>query len=100
MADLPEERLEERVFPFANTRLDYFGSFKVRFMKKSMKRWCCLFTCLTTRAVHVEVVPSMEADKCFAAITRFIARRGKSNVILSAYGADFVGTARERREYE
>ena len=37
-----------------------------------MKRWCCPFTCLTTRAVHVEDVPSLEADACFAAITRFI----------------------------
>ena len=52
MADLPKERLEEIVFPFANTGVDYFGPFEVRFMRKSMKRWCCLFTCLTTRAVR------------------------------------------------
>ena len=45
MEDLPKERLEERVFPFANTGVEYFGPFKVRFIRKSMKRWCCLFTC-------------------------------------------------------
>ena len=89
MADLPKERLEERVLPFAKTGVDYFGSFEVRFMRKSMKRWCCLFTCLTTRAVHIEVVPSMDA--CLAAITKFIARRGKPNVILSDNGTNFVG---------
>ena len=73
MPDLPRERFEERVFLFANTGVDYFGPFDVRFMRKSMKHWCCLFTCLTTRVVHVEVVPSLEADACLGVITRFIA---------------------------
>ena len=69
MADLPRERLEERVFTFANTGVDYFAPFDMRLLRKSMKRWCCLFTCLTTRAVHLEVVPSLEADAYLAAIT-------------------------------
>ena len=99
MADLPKGRLEERVFPFANTGVDYFGPFEVRFMRKSMKQWCCLFTCLTARAVQIEVVPSLEADACLAAITRFIARRGKPNVIFSDNGTTFVGEAREMREW-
>ena len=62
MADLPRESLQERVSPFTNTGVDYFGPFEVKFMRKTMKRWCCLFTCLTTRAVHIEVVPSLEAE--------------------------------------
>ena len=76
MADLPRERLQERVFPFTNTGVDYFGPLEVKFMRKTMKRWSCLFTCLTTRAVHIEVVPSLETETCLTAITRFIARRG------------------------
>ena len=68
-------------------------------MKKSMKRWCCLFTCLATRTVHIEVVPSLEADECLAAKTKFNARRGKSNVILSHNGTNFVGVARELQEW-
>ena len=98
MADLRKERLEERVFPFANTGVGYFGPFERRFMRKSRKRWCCLFACLTTRAVHVEVVPSLEADACLAVITRFIARRGKPNIILSDNRTNFVGAVREMRE--
>ena len=27
-----------------------------------MKRWCCLFKYLKTKAVHVQNVPSLEAD--------------------------------------
>ena len=77
MADLPRERLQERVFQFTNPGVDYFGPSEVKFMRKTMKRWCCPFTCLTTRAVHIEVVPSLEAETCLTAITRLIARRGK-----------------------
>ena len=56
-----------------------------------MKRWCCLFTCLTTIAVHI-VVPSLEAEA-------FIARRGKTNFILSDNETNFVVAAREMREW-
>ena len=62
-----------------------------------MKRWCCLLMCLTTRAVHIEVVPSLEAHACLAAITKFIARRGKPIIILSDNGTRFA--AREMREW-
>ena len=73
MADMSRERLEERIFPFVHTGVENFGPFEVRFMRKTMKRLCCLFTCLTTRAVHVEVV--------LAAVTRFIVRREKPIII-------------------
>ena len=98
MADLPRERLQERVFPYTNAGVEYFGPFEVKFMRKTMKRWCCLFTCLTTRAVHIEVVPSLEAETCLTAITRFIARRGKPATILSNNGTNFVGAANEMRD--
>ena len=86
------------MFPFTNTGVDYFGPIEVKFMRKTMKRWCCLFTCLTPRAVHIEVVPSLEAETCLTAITRFIARRGKPATILNDNGTNFVGAAKEMRD--
>ena len=52
MADLHRERLDEHLFPFTHTGIDFFGPFEVKFLRRTMKRWCCLFTSLTTRAVH------------------------------------------------
>ena len=49
--------------------------------------------------MHIEVVPSLEADACLAASTRFIARRGKPNIILSDNGTNFIGATREMREW-
>ena len=99
IADLPKERLKEKIFPFANTGVDYFGPFEVRFMRKSMKRYSCLFTYLTARAVHIEVVPSLEYNACLAAFTRFIVRRGKPNIILSDNGTNFVRAAKDMKEW-
>ena len=64
-----------------------------------MKRWCCLFTFLTTRAVYIEVVRSIDTDSCLVALKRFIARRGQPTTILSDNGTDFVGSTRELKEY-
>jgi hypothetical protein len=99
MADLPSERLQDHAFPFASTGVDYFGPFEVKFNRKPWKRWCCLFTCLTTRAVHIEVVHSLDTDSCLMAIRRFIARRGRPKTMVSDNGTNFVGAFREFKEY-
>ena len=101
MADLPRERLEERLFPFANTGVAYFGPFEVRFMRRSVKRWCCLYICLTTRAVRIEVVPSLEANACLAARCHNEIRRTKreTNIMLSDNETNSVGATREMREW-
>ena len=98
MADLPEERLET-IRPFTNVGVDYFGPFIVKIGRRQEKRWCCLFTCLAIRAVHLEIVPGLDSDSCLNAIARFIARRGKPKTILSDNGTNFVGAEREMREY-
>ena len=91
-------RNEYSPLPTLEFGVDYFGPYEVKFMPKTMKRWCCLFTCLTTRAVHIEVVLSLEAETCLTAITRFIAGRGKPATILSDNGTNFVGAAKEMKD--
>ena len=99
MADLPTERLDYQSYPFMSVRVDYFGPIEVELLRRSMEGWCCLFTCLTTRAIHIEVVGSLDTASCLVAINRFFARRGKPATNISDIGTNFVGSAREVKEY-
>lgn len=60
MADLPVDRLQPSP-PFTSVGLDVFGPWEVvtrrtRGGSAESKRWAVLFTCMTTRAVHIEVI--------------------------------------------
>ena len=81
-ADLPIERLGYTQPAFSNTSVDYFVPFLVRIRRSTEKRWGFLFTCLTTRAVHIEVVPSLDTSSCVIGVERFIARRGNPTTIM------------------
>ena len=71
----------------------------VKLLKRTIKRLCYLFTCLTTRAKHIEVVRSLDTVSRLVAINRFISRRGKPATIISDIGTQFVGSAKELKEY-
>ena len=53
MANLPRERLTPEDPPFTSVGVDYFGPLYVQQGRSHVKRYSCLFTCLTTRAVHM-----------------------------------------------
>ena len=95
MADLSSKLLAFKCPPFTNVGLDYFGPFHVTIRRASGKRWDFLLTCLTARAVHVEIAYSMDTNPCFMGVERFIARRGMPLVICSDNGTNFVGTEKE-----
>ena len=98
MADLPEARLGYEALPFTPSGVDYFGPIQVRHGRKIEKRYGVLFTCLTTQAVHLEVAHSLDADSCFMAIRRMIARRGKPALLWSDCGTNFVSANKEIRQ--
>ena len=98
MADLPNSRLGYQQPPFTNTGVDYFGPMLVRHGRKTEKRYGVLFTCLTTRAVHLEIAHSLDTNSCLMAIRRMVAKRGQPAHIWSDNGTNFVGAEKELRE--
>ena len=62
MADLPPDRIIPNHPQFTFVVVDCFGLFMVKRGRAVAKRYGVLFTCLTMRAVHIEVVQTMETD--------------------------------------
>ena len=98
MADLPKERLKPNAPPFSVVGLDYFGPFLTRKGRSLVKRYGVIFTCLSIRAVHIEVASSLNTSAFIQALRRFIARRGQVTQIKSDNGTNFIGGERELRE--
>ena len=64
MPDLPPERVSEGP-PFAHTGVDFAGPLYVKSPVESddkAKTYICLFTCATTRAVHLELTKALSAQ--------------------------------------
>ena len=97
MADLPFDRTDPAP-PFTYTGIDYFGPFNVKEGRKLHKRYGVVFTCLVSRAVHLETSNSLETDSFINALQRFICRRGPIKEIRCDNGTNFVGAERELRE--
>jgi len=98
IANLPEDRITPSKPPFTYTGLDCFGPFEVRRGRTNVKRYGVIFTCLTLRAVHIEVANSLDTESFINALRQFIARRGQPEEIRSDNGGDFVRGERELRE--
>ncbi|XP_068716940.1 uncharacterized protein [Montipora capricornis] len=94
MSDLPPERLTPSP-PFTYTGMDVFGPFYIKEGRKELKRWGLIFTCLASRAIHLETLNTMTTDSFLNSLRRFISRRGKVRQLRSDQGSNFVGAKNE-----
>lgn len=92
MAQLPAERVKYSN-PFTYVGVDYFGPLIVNINGVTEKRWVSLYTCLATRAIHMEVVADAAAEECLLALRRFISARGVPKLIISDNALQFKLTA-------
>lgn len=101
MSDLPVARVNA-VKPFSIVGVDFGGPFNIKHGShrgaKIGKAYLCLFVCFTTKAVHLEVVSDLSSEAFIAALRRFIARRGRCNIIHSDCGTNFVGAKNQLSE--
>ncbi|XP_076655808.1 uncharacterized protein LOC143360652 [Halictus rubicundus] len=98
MSDLPLARLGHHQRPFTHCGMDYFGPLTVTVGRRHEKRWGVLFTCLTTRAIHLELVNSLTTDSTIMALRRMGARRGFPSQLYSDNATNLKGADREIKQ--
>ena len=99
MSDLPSLRLAPYTPPFHYTSCDYFGPYIVKIGRnKTTKHYGVLFTCLNTRAVHLELAVDCSTLEFLQVLRRFLSIRGQPAMMTSDNGTQFVGAERELRE--
>ena len=98
MAELPYLRMAPFTPPFYYTSVDYFGPYHVRIGRnKTVKHYGVIFTCLNTRAVHLDLAVDCSTMEFLQVLRRFMAIRGQPAVIVSDNGTQFVGAEKELR---
>ena len=88
MPPIPTERVSASA-PFIYVGVDYFGPLFMKVNRQTQKVWVCLYTCLATRAIHLELINDMATQQFLLGFRRFIARHGKPDKIISDNAAQF-----------
>ena len=92
--DLPEGRIDYSP-PFTNTGMDFAGPLLLSDKNIARKHYVCLFKCMSTRAIQLELVPTLEVDECLRAFRRFCARRGLLSTLYSDNATTFKSASKE-----
>ena len=95
MADLPLSRIAFGLRPFTHCGVDYFGPMWVKIGRRREKRWGALFTCMSTRAIHLEIAATLTADSTIMAIQRLASRRGHPTYLYSDNAGNFKRADKE-----
>ena len=81
--------------------MDFFGPFHVKQLRSRVKRYGVIFTCLSIRAVHIEVAEDLSSDSFLCALLRFKSRRIHVKSLRSDQGTNFVAASKElKRELQ
>lgn len=101
MGALPRFRISQ-IKPFSTIGVDFGGPFTITLGKlrgsKTTKAYICVFVCVVTKAVHVELASDLSTEAFLAAFRRFMSRRGRCSTIYSDCGTNFVGAHKYLKE--
>lgn len=92
VGQVPSLRVTVGFPPFSNTAMDMFGSLQVRLNRRTLREaQVVIFTCTTTRAIHLELITEKSSEAFSMAFRRFACLHGQPNICWSDFGSNFVG---------
>ncbi|GBO34381.1 hypothetical protein AVEN_174602-1 [Araneus ventricosus] len=101
MGNPPSERVNVSA-PFSNTGVDFAGPFLIKYKGQRKgtlhKVYVAIFVCMSTKAVHIEMVTDLTSEAFISTLKRFFARRGKCSTLFSDNATNFVGAQAELKK--
>ena len=94
---LPEIRTRDTI-PFTITGIDFTGALYVRHDTIERKVYVYLFTCATSRAIHLEVVTDLTVETFLLAFRRFTSRRSMPKIVVSDNASTYLAAAEELQQ--
>ena len=94
---LPAKRVSDDP-PFTHVGIDFAGPLYIKdksSRSNSFKVNVCLFTCCSTRAIHLELTDLLAAESFLLAFRHFVGRRGLPSTIWSDNAKTFKNAAKE-----
>lgn len=93
MGQLPAAQVQ-LTRPFLHTGCDFAGPILIKNAlgrgNRTYKAYICIFICMATKAIHIELVTGLTVHAFIACLKRFIARRGQVCCLYSDNGTNFV----------
>ena len=94
MGPLPEERVTLSP-PFSDIGIDFAGPLYVKERTIVKKTYVCVFTCASSRMVHLELTNSLTTDEFLQAFSRMTSRRGLCRTVWSDNAKTFKAASNE-----
>ena len=99
LGELPSARTQAGQPAFSDTGMDFAGPFDIRQghtrRPVRIEAYVCIFVCLATKAVHLEVTSNLTTEAFTACLRRFVSRRNCPKTIRCDNGPNFVGARNE-----
>jgi len=100
MGDIPFTRLAFFKNAFTYAMADLLGPITVKATRFTVnKRYILVYTCLTTRALHLEVVESLDSNATLRALSNIFNFRGAPIRICTDNGTNFTGSNNIMQRY-
>ena len=76
--------------PFSHVGIDFTGNFLVKLGEKYVKMYIIVYSCINTRAIHLELLPNMTCQMFLLSFVRFSNMYGLASVVYTDNQSTFL----------